>query len=109
MKILVVDDHALIREALRGVLKEVKGDASVLEASDCRQAMQLIAAHADLSLILLDLTLPDRDGFSVRREIGIRPRHAGHIAKLHRISNDTNYGDRIGRRLQTANKQVSDR
>jgi DNA-binding NarL/FixJ family response regulator len=69
MKILVVDDHALIREALRGVLKEVKGDASVLEASDCRQAMQLIAAHADLSLILLDLTLPDRDGFSVLAEL----------------------------------------
>ena len=66
MKILVVDDHALIREALRGVLKEVKGDAAVLEASDCRQAMQLIAEHADLSLILLDLTLPDRDGFSVQ-------------------------------------------
>src|SRR6266705_2616994 len=40
MKILVVDDHALIREALCGVLKEVKGDAAVLEASDCRQAMQ---------------------------------------------------------------------
>ena len=33
MKILVVDDHALIREALRGVLKELKGDAVVLEAS----------------------------------------------------------------------------
>src|SRR5216684_9191526 len=69
MKILVVDDHALIREALRGVLKEVKGDAAVLEASDCRQAMQLIAEHADLSLILLDLTLPDRDGFSVLAEL----------------------------------------
>jgi DNA-binding NarL/FixJ family response regulator len=69
MKVLVVDDHALIREALRGVLKEVKGDAAVLEASDCRQAMQLIAEHADLSLILLDLTLPDRDGFSVLAEL----------------------------------------
>ena len=30
---LVVDDHGLIREALRGVLKEVKGDATVLEAA----------------------------------------------------------------------------
>jgi DNA-binding NarL/FixJ family response regulator len=69
MKILVVDDHVLIREALRAVLKEVKGDAAVLEASDCRQAMQLIAEHADLSLILLDLTLPDRDGFSVLAEL----------------------------------------
>src|SRR6267142_3340840 len=69
MKILVVDDHALIREALRGVLKELKGDAVVLEASDCRQAMEHIEGQADLGLILLDLNLPDRDGFSVLSEL----------------------------------------
>src|SRR5258705_1396588 len=69
MKILVVDDHALIREALRGVLKELKGDAVVLEASDCRQAMEHIEGQADLNLILLDLNLPDRDGFSVLSEL----------------------------------------
>ena len=39
MKALLVDDHALIRDALRGVLKELSDDATVLEASDCRQAM----------------------------------------------------------------------
>ena len=62
MKVLLVDDHALIRDALRGVLKELTDDATVLEASDCRQAMRLIEAHPDLHLILLDLNLPDRDG-----------------------------------------------
>ena len=36
MKILVVDDHVLIREALRGVFKELKPDATVLEAADGR-------------------------------------------------------------------------
>ena len=61
MKVLLVDDHALIRDALRGVLKELVEDASVLEASDCRQAMALIESHPDLHLILLDLNLPDRD------------------------------------------------
>ena len=70
MKILIVDDHVLIRDALRGVLKELKPDADVLEASDCRQAMALIAENADdLGLILLDLGLPDRDGFSALAEI----------------------------------------
>jgi DNA-binding NarL/FixJ family response regulator len=70
MKILVVDDHVLIRDALRGVLKELKDDADVLEASDCRQAMALIAENAgDLGLILLDLGLPDRDGFSALAEV----------------------------------------
>jgi DNA-binding NarL/FixJ family response regulator len=76
MKILVVDDHVLIRDALRGVLKELKGDAHVLEASDCRQAMALIAENADeLALILLDLNLPDRDGFSALAEV--RERYPG--------------------------------
>jgi DNA-binding NarL/FixJ family response regulator len=40
MKILVIDDHVLIREAMHGVLRELKGEAAViLEASDSRQAM----------------------------------------------------------------------
>jgi DNA-binding NarL/FixJ family response regulator len=69
MKILVVDDHLLIREALRGVLKELRSDAVVLEASDGGQGMQLMAEHADINLILLDLNLPDRDGFSMLAEL----------------------------------------
>jgi DNA-binding NarL/FixJ family response regulator len=52
------------------VLKELKGDAEVLEASNCRQAMALITENADnLLLILLDLNLPDRDGFSALSEV----------------------------------------
>ena len=69
MKILVVDDHTLIREALRGVLKELKDDATVFEASNCREAMELVAEHGDLGLVLLDLNLPDRDGFSALSEL----------------------------------------
>jgi DNA-binding NarL/FixJ family response regulator len=71
MKILMVDDHALIREALRGVLKELMEDAAVLEAANCGQAMQLVAEHPDIGLVLLDLNLQDRDrdGFSVLAEL----------------------------------------
>ena len=73
MKILVVDDHALIREALRGVVADLESNAVLVEASDGRQAMHLIAEHADVCLVLLDLNLPDRDGFSVLSEL--RERH----------------------------------
>jgi DNA-binding NarL/FixJ family response regulator len=69
MKILVIDDHALIRDALRGVLKQLRSDASVFEASDSRQAMRIIEDHPNLDLILLDLNLPDRDGFSVLADL----------------------------------------
>jgi len=70
MKILLVDDHALIRDALSGVLKELKPEARVLEAANCRQAMQLIAEQPQL--ILLDLNLPDRDGFAMLAELRSR-------------------------------------
>lgn len=72
MKILVVDDHHLIREALRGALKAVKRDAVVLEASNAAQAEQTIAEQPDVKLVLLDLTLPDRDGFSLLDELRAR-------------------------------------
>ena len=68
MKILLVDDHAFIRDALRGVLREVVEDANVLEAPDFRQAMRLIEQHPDLHLILLDVA-PDRDGFLALAEV----------------------------------------
>lgn len=74
MKILLVDDHVLIRDALRGVLRELAGDATVLEAPDCRQAMHLIGGHPDIHLILLDLNLPDRDGLAVLADL--RKQHA---------------------------------
>jgi DNA-binding NarL/FixJ family response regulator len=74
MKILVVDGHFLIREALRGFLKRLKTNATILEAVSGHQAMQLLSEHADIRLVLLELNLPDRDGFSVLSEL--RERHS---------------------------------
>ena len=75
MKILVVDDHVLIREALRGLFRDLKPDAVVIEAADAAQAMEQLAAQPDIALILLDLSLPDRDGLGVLAEL-----RAGHPA-----------------------------
>jgi DNA-binding NarL/FixJ family response regulator len=69
MKFLLIDDHALIREALQNVLKELMCDATILEASNCRQAQILIEQNADLEVILLDLNLPDGDGFNVLAQV----------------------------------------
>jgi DNA-binding NarL/FixJ family response regulator len=65
MKILVIDDHVLIREALHGVLRELKADVAVDEAATSRQALDKIRSVADYELILLDLSLPDVDGFEL--------------------------------------------
>jgi DNA-binding NarL/FixJ family response regulator len=68
MKFLLVDDHTLIREALRGVLKELDEDATIFEASRWSDAVPLLGEHPDLALLLLDLGLPDRDGFAALEE-----------------------------------------
>ena len=75
MKILVVDDHVLIREALRGLFRELKPDATVLEAEDASRTTELLAEQPDIALILLDLNLPDRDGLVLLAEL--RARHPG--------------------------------
>jgi DNA-binding NarL/FixJ family response regulator len=72
MKILLSDDHGLIREAVRSVLQELVPDGSVLEASDGRRTVELIAQNPDIDLVLLDLNLPDRDGLALLGEVRTR-------------------------------------
>jgi DNA-binding NarL/FixJ family response regulator len=76
MKILVIDDHVLIRQAMQGVLKKITRNPLVLEATNSAQAMQIVDGNPDLDLILLDLTLPDRDGFALLAELRERLPHA---------------------------------
>lgn len=75
MKFLVIDDHGLIRAAMHGVLKQLRADAVVLEAGTYQEVLPLMGAHTDLALVLLDLRLPDRDGFEVLAEF--RERYPG--------------------------------
>ena len=62
MKILVVDDHSLVREGLRQVLKGLDEQVEVLEAGHCVRAFEVAALHPDLDLVLLDYHLPDMNG-----------------------------------------------
>ncbi|HEX2828448.1 MAG TPA: response regulator transcription factor [Burkholderiales bacterium] len=71
MKILIVDDHPLIREAMRSVLKQLDDAIQVLEAGTCEEALTAASREPDLALILLDLRLPGTsglDGLQVLRE-----------------------------------------
>lgn len=62
MKLLVVDDHTLIREGLRNVLQDLGPGVTIVEAQDLRETLEALDSHADLSLVLLDLNLPDSSG-----------------------------------------------
>ncbi len=70
MKILVVDDHALVREGLRQVLKGLDEAVEVLEAAHCARAFELADQHPDLDLVLLDYHLPDLNGLDALQIFG---------------------------------------
>ena len=61
---LIVDDHPLFREALQSALRLVHADADIFEATSIEGALDVIAAHKDFDLALLDLSLPGTTGFS---------------------------------------------
>ncbi len=64
LKLLVVEDHALVREGLVRLLAQVEDDVSVSGKPDFESALALLDVEEDFDLILLDLALPGIDGFA---------------------------------------------
>lgn len=62
MKILLADDHALIREGLGHVLRRLDGDAVIVDAANCDEALQVVELHADFDVVLLDVAMPGMNG-----------------------------------------------
>jgi two-component system, NarL family, response regulator LiaR len=68
IRVLVADDHAVVRQGLRTFL-ELQDDIEVVaDASDGRQALDAVAEH-DPDVVLMDLVLPVVDGVEAIRQI----------------------------------------
>lgn len=69
VKILLVDDHPLILEALRQTLKQLDTEVRLFDAKSAEDGRRLAAQEADADLMLLDLGLPGADGFTLLQEL----------------------------------------
>ena len=69
VKLLIVDDHPLVIDGLKTMLKDV-GYISVLGAvKNGKDALSFLAEHPEISVILLDINLPDTDGLRLCEQI----------------------------------------
>ena len=66
-KILIVDDEQRIRKLLRDYL--IRDGYTVYEASNGRQALDIFNSEANIALIILDVMMPEMDGWQVCSEI----------------------------------------
>lgn len=68
MKILLADDHALVRRGVAHVLREDIADLDITEAGTAQDALQ--AVHTSRwDLVILDVNLPDKSGLEVLKDI----------------------------------------
>jgi DNA-binding NarL/FixJ family response regulator len=72
MKLMIVDDHTVVREGLAALLRQIGPDTEILPARNADEALEQLASHPDLDVVLLDLTMPGMDGMSALFEFGRR-------------------------------------
>lgn len=79
MRILVIEDHALVREGLLLALKaleEADTTAEIIGARDADEATQILEANDDFDLTLLDLMLPGTGGLAF---LGVMRKRFPHV------------------------------
>jgi DNA-binding NarL/FixJ family response regulator len=68
VRILLADDHTLMREGLKGLLDKREGFEVVGEAGDGRQALEL-AGELEPDVVVMDIGMPDLNGIEAARRI----------------------------------------
>ena len=82
-KVLIVDDHAVVREGLKQILAEAPDTEVVSEVATGEEALEKVASeHYDV--VVLDISLPDMSGLEVLKQIrDLRPQLAVLILTIH--------------------------
>lgn len=83
IKILIIDDHEVVRDGVKKIFEEQPGAAAFGEAGTAQEALRL-AREEEWDVSILDLSLGDRSGLEVLKELKqIRPRLPVLILSMH--------------------------
>lgn len=69
MKVIVADDHALIREGLERTLKSFEPDVIVVHAEDSDSVLEKLKNTDSVDIVLLDLCMPGANGFELLKTV----------------------------------------
>ena len=70
MKVLIADDHPVVRRGVRQILVDEFDNCEVGEARSAKQLMQLVSEQK-WDIVLLDISLPDRNGLDVLKDLRV--------------------------------------
>ncbi|MCE3003065.1 MAG: response regulator transcription factor [Xanthomonadaceae bacterium] len=88
MRVLLADDHTLVRAGIRRIVEGFTDMEVVAEARDGREAIDLVALHRP-DVAIVDLSMPVQDGFAVTRTI--RAQYPGTAVVIMSMHTDTGY------------------
>src|ERR1700676_468168 len=92
IRVLIADDHAILRRGLREILVHELKESVFGEAEDAEEALAR-AQSDDWDLLILDITMPGRSGLDVLRDLrALRPKLPVLVLSMH---SEAQYGKRI--------------
>ncbi len=68
IEILIADDHAIVRRGLKQILAETKDIVAAGEATNGREALELVRQR-NWDVLVLDITMPGRSGLDILKDI----------------------------------------
>lgn len=77
LKVVIADDHSVVRQGIRGVLEAIEGLEVVGEAGDGDEALEMVA-ELKPDVVVLDVNMPGKTGL----EVTTRLRQDGHPARV---------------------------
>jgi len=77
LRVVIADDHSVVRQGIRGVLEEIDGLEVVGEAGDGAQALTMVAELAP-DVVVLDVNMPEKSGLDVTMDL----REQAHPARV---------------------------